>query len=613
MPLSPEDATPHPRASALRELIEIARAAGLPELADAIRQIEAALERGALTVAVLGQFKRGKSTLLNVIAGRELLPSGPLPVTSVPIAIRQGPGEARITFPGRSSMTIPLDEIGKYVTQRQNPGNRLGVGGVEVGVPLPEWAREVTFVDTPGIGSVIDENTAASRALLPEVDAAIFVFSSDPPLTDNERSFLADAAKYATKFFFVLNKTDLLTASELEEMRSYTETLLRDRCGFSSPRIFPVSAREALRRLAPGASTGPDLTGVPPFLQELRRYLVTDRFRAVDEVRRHRVVQYVRRLKEVIELSLHASRLSEEEFSQKSWAMEQGLAEFELQRRAADALLDDAVRAAFEDRDRRLKEFYEAETPRLTRTMQGFVREMDGHSGAQVARGFDERFRAVLSPLVATLRAERAREMSTALRASFRQYEGRLRRSLEAFDGTASDLFDVRLTPIVADVAFSDALRYSSAVEPLFEGTVLGQTFLILPGAILRRSLRSRLARIVDEELDAQCGRIRNDMTERTARSVEEFRHHTRSQFEADVGALRGALEAGRSRHSMNRESAQQWEGTREQWLVLLDKLEAEARGELGDPENGPRKRSMGDKSPMPQETSGHLARLVEE
>ena len=567
----------HPIATSEPEfevLSSVATGLGLGALASSIEQTAKAISRGHLKVVVLGQFKRGKSTLLNAIALREFLPSGLLPVTSVPIAIHQGPGEAKITLPGRNSTTVPLEDLGKYVTQLQNPGNRLGISGVEVGVPLPEWAREVTFVDTPGIGSVIEENTAASRALLPEVDAAIFVFSSDPPLTDNERAFLTDAAKHATKFFFVLNKIDLLNSSELEELLAYTEALLRDQCGFSNPRVFPVSARDALRRVRPGVANGPDLSGLPAFLEELNQYLVVDRLRAVEDVRRRRVAQYTRRLREVIELSLHASRLSEQDFSQKSRAIEHGLTEFELERRAADALLDDAIRIAFAERDRRLKGFHETETVSVTRTMHEFVLEMHGHSGAQIARRFDERFRAVLSPLVATLRAERAREMSAAMGAAFRQYEERLRRSLEAFDRNAGDLFDVRLTPIAADVAFSDAVRYSSAVEPLFEGTVAGQTLLILPGAILRRSLRGRLRRIVEEELDAQCGRIRSDLAERTAQSVEEFRHLTRRQFGADVEAVRVALEAGRSKHSMNRDNARNWEEAREQWLALLEKME---------------------------------------
>jgi hypothetical protein len=180
----------------------------------------------------------------------------------------------------------------------------------------------------------------------------------------------------------------------------------------------------------------------------------------------------------------------------------------------------------------------------------------------------------VISSQVAMLRAERVREMSNAVDASFRQYEERLRRSLDAFERVAAGLFDVHLTPIAADVALSEAVRYSSAVEPLYEGTMAGQTLLILPGPILRRSLRGRVRRIVEEELDAQCGRIRSDLTERTARSVEEFRRRTRLQFETDAETLRVALEAGKSRHAMDRNKARKWERTQEQWLALLEKME---------------------------------------
>lgn len=555
-------------------LRSIALGLGLGTLASSIEQTANAISRGHLKVAVLGQFKRGKSTLLNAIAAREFLPSGLLPVTAVPIAIHDGVGEAKITLSDGSSTSVRLEAIGQYVTQLRNPGNRLGVSSVDVGVPLPDWAREVTFVDTPGIGSVVAENTATSRALLPEVDGAIFVFSPDPPLTDNERIFLADAAEHATKFFFILNKVDLLTAAELRELLQYTETLLREQCGFSSPRIFPVSAREALRRSRPGAHDGPDLSGLPAFLEELNHYLVDDRIRSVEDVRRRRIVLYARRLKEVIELSLRSSRLSDRIFSQKSRGLELGLAEFELERRASDALLDDAVRTAFEARDLCLSTFREAMTPSVARTMEEFVRDMHGLSGGQIARKFDERFRAELTPLVATLRAARVRDLSEAMAMAFRQYQERLQRSLEAFEQIAAGLFDIQRTPIIADVPLSDAVRYSSAIEPLYEGTMAGQTLLILPGAILRRSLRARVRRIVEEELDAQCGRIRSNLTERTEQSVHEFRRRTRIQFETDSEGLRVALEAGRLRHEMNAMNARKWEETREQWLTVLDQME---------------------------------------
>jgi ribosome biogenesis GTPase A len=141
---------------------------------------------------IVGEFKRGKSTLLNALAGVDVLPTGVLPVTTVPARVAQGPCEAaRVLFRDARQREISLAEVRDYVDESRNPGNRLGVASVEVQLATGLPPR-VVLVDVPGLGSVHQHNTEAALAALPEADAALVVVSVDPPLGQAEGAVQPD-------------------------------------------------------------------------------------------------------------------------------------------------------------------------------------------------------------------------------------------------------------------------------------------------------------------------------------------------------------------------------------------------------------------------------------
>ena len=221
------------------------------------RELMVKLAEDRFVLAVVGQFKRGKSSLMNAVIGRELLPTGVLPVTSAVTILRFGAHE-QLVIPRPNSLfpeKAPLSSLPKYVTQQGNPGNQKQIDAVYVELPLPFLRRGVEFVDTPGVGSTIDANTATTMAFLPQCDAAVFVTSVDTPMTAVETAFLADIRQHAEKLFVVVNKIDLL---EGRERRGGLELPFRDDSaadrGSQSeglPCVFPSSVGSA-HRFRPG-------------------------------------------------------------------------------------------------------------------------------------------------------------------------------------------------------------------------------------------------------------------------------------------------------------------------------------------------------------------------
>jgi GTPase Era involved in 16S rRNA processing len=232
-------------AANLRGLREILYRRGDEARQHRCEQLMAKLAEDRFTLAVLGQLKRGKSSLMNAIIGRELLPTGVLPLTSAITVLKFGPEERlvirreNLQFP----QIVPVAALADYVTERGNPGNRKKVRTATVELPLPFLRRGMEFVDTPGVGSAIEANTATTYAFLPQCDAVLFLTGADTPLTSAELQFLRTIREHAQKIFFVVNKMDLLgTDAERTEVLDFVARILRQEIG-KTVRIFALSAR----------------------------------------------------------------------------------------------------------------------------------------------------------------------------------------------------------------------------------------------------------------------------------------------------------------------------------------------------------------------------------
>ncbi|MGH2895703.1 MAG: dynamin family protein, partial [Solirubrobacteraceae bacterium] len=157
-------------------------------------------------LAVLGEFKRGKSTLINALLGRELLPTGVLPLTSAVTLIAPGPRDRLIVhYADGRALEHPVSELPEYVTEARNPNNRLGVELARLELDHELLRAGLQLVDTPGIGSIHSHNTEVARAFLPRVDAALCVLDAGQPLADAERRLLADATRRIPRLMMVVN------------------------------------------------------------------------------------------------------------------------------------------------------------------------------------------------------------------------------------------------------------------------------------------------------------------------------------------------------------------------------------------------------------------------
>ncbi len=237
--------------AALAEVAALAEQARAASVAQDARALLERVREGRFYVAFVGQFKRGKSTLINALLGEPLLPSGVRPITSVVTVVRFGERRARIRAGTSPWRDIRVEELPLYVSEDQNAENRMSLTAVEAFCPSPLLARGLCLVDTPGIGSVFRGNSAETRAFVPHIDAAIVVLGGDPPISGEELELIGSVAPHAPNLLFVLNKADRLTESERSEALDFTRTVLSTRVPVEDPTVLEVSALERLEARGP--------------------------------------------------------------------------------------------------------------------------------------------------------------------------------------------------------------------------------------------------------------------------------------------------------------------------------------------------------------------------
>ncbi|HET7601192.1 MAG TPA: dynamin family protein [Gemmatimonadales bacterium] len=225
----------------IQRLAELADDAEAMPVAAEARELAERLAAGRFYVACIGQFKRGKSTLLNALIGTPVLPTGVVPVTAVPTVLRYGDFGAQVRL-AEGWRAVDPGALAEYVAESGNPSNRLGVRGVEVFVPSPLLAGGLCLVDTPGLGSAIEANTEATREFLPHIDAVLAVLGADPPISREELDFLAEAVAGVATLMVVLNKADRIRPAERAEAAAFSARMLEQRLGRPPGPILEVSA-----------------------------------------------------------------------------------------------------------------------------------------------------------------------------------------------------------------------------------------------------------------------------------------------------------------------------------------------------------------------------------
>jgi ribosome biogenesis GTPase A len=168
----------------IEELRQLANNIARPDFFDELDELKIKLQQDKLYLVVVGIFKRGKSSVINAVIGKPLAPVAVTPVTAI-ITIFEYNAErsyAAVHFTDGKMEERNINEIDQFVSEDQNPANEKQVQVVRIFDDAP-ILKLISIVDTPGIGSIFEHNTATTLQFIPKIDAALFLLSADMPVS----------------------------------------------------------------------------------------------------------------------------------------------------------------------------------------------------------------------------------------------------------------------------------------------------------------------------------------------------------------------------------------------------------------------------------------------
>jgi len=267
--------------AALVDLAAAAEGAGLPSVARDVRDTRLPkLDDERFVVVVLGEFNHGKSTFINALLGKAVLPTGITPTTAVLTHLSHGARTtAALVMESGERRGIDPKAFGEWLTveglapkEKSKDKDSAAVHHVEIAHPAHILENRLTIVDTPGVNDINEQRAEITYGYLPRADAAVFLLDATQILTASERQFLEERILRSTRdrLIFVVAKADLLEPAELEETMAFARKHLGSIV--AEPAIFPVSAKKAL---AGDAAAG----GLPPFVEHLGATVANERRR----------------------------------------------------------------------------------------------------------------------------------------------------------------------------------------------------------------------------------------------------------------------------------------------------------------------------------------------
>ena len=212
-------------ARALDEGRKLAERHDRPDLGSHLEQARKRLGEQVLSVAVVGEFKRGKSTLVNALLQTDVCPTDADIVTAVPTVVRYGaePSAAAQLEPvdrppadspdgGTVEEPVDVDRLADLVSEAADPSWRRRLRSVEVRLPHRLLKTGLSLVDTPGVGGLESAHGIVTLGALRTTAGVIFVTDASQELTGPEVDFLRQALERCSAAVCVVTKTDLYPA-----------------------------------------------------------------------------------------------------------------------------------------------------------------------------------------------------------------------------------------------------------------------------------------------------------------------------------------------------------------------------------------------------------------
>lgn len=265
----------------LGDLSRLAQTFELPEPPQMFDMYRRSLEANSYEVLVVGEAKRGKSTFVNALIGRELLPTDDRVATSQVFRVSRGAQEAfRLRFEDGSAQEISAADLPRYGSQvladiEGTPRLDQLIRWIEVDAPIQYLPKGINLLDTPGLGSLYAAHAQVTQRFVPLADAVVFVLDSHSPIIAPELELLEAILEATSNVLFIQTKIDQRLEEQWQEILDRNETILGERFAdrLRETTIWPISSTAVLKAAQTGDPDYLAVSGHPELAAALETFL----------------------------------------------------------------------------------------------------------------------------------------------------------------------------------------------------------------------------------------------------------------------------------------------------------------------------------------------------
>jgi GTP-binding protein EngB required for normal cell division len=543
--------------SYMDQMSELEYLAGFPldELGEKVRT-------NTLNLVVVGQFKRGKTCLINALMGVDLLPTGVVPLTSIVTILTYGDVlQIEVMFQDGVVAAIAPQELVAYVTEPGNPKNVKNVKEVLVRYPSSYLKDGVRLVDTPGVGSVYIHNTDVAYQYLPHSDAALFLLSVEQPISQAELNFVQDVRQYSDKIFFLLNKIDYVTAEEIQESIGFTARTIKEAAELDV-KVYPISAKLALEGRLKASEELLKRSELPVFSEVLNRFLVEEKGKVLLLSVTGNLLRILSQGRFQLELELQSLTCPLDELQQKLQVLEDKKEEILMEERNFDILLDGEVKRLIKTRlDADLKAFKQDFIPQMEEGFDAFHDSQKDLSLKELNDALEAYVVDQVEPAFTAWRMKEDERLGKAYQAICSRFTLKMNQTIDALLEFSSQLFAVPFSSVKADSLWTEesSFSYKLREEPVGLDMLTDSLTQVFPKYLSNRfqKLKAYLFRKANsvivgkrkrhmlEIIEMQAGRMRHDFIARLGESKEKFQRDMVRKMRAMLEGISTALEKG--------------------------------------------------------------------
>ncbi|MBQ4247586.1 MAG: dynamin family protein [Ruminococcus sp.] len=355
----------------LEELLKLSDEINLVNTAKSLEETIAKTKDEHFEVAIVGEFKRGKSTLINAMLGQEVLPADVLPATATLNRVTYSTEPyVQVEYKNGSSERVDIGRLEDYVTKLtiESEERAETVKEATVYYDTEFCKKNVDIIDTPGLNDD-EQMTSVTLSILPKIDAAVFVISANSPFSQFEKEFLEKKMMTSDvgRIIFVVNCFGTFSQEDenkiVETVRSRIGKYVMEKAKkvmgedsrefavykrkIGTPRVIGVYAKKALVAKTTGDQQMLDESNFPEFENALESMLTKERGVISLQIITNKITNSGTEILRNVVMQENALMMANDEFMEKYDAAIKEIEEIRNKKRAEFVKINDSANQVF--------------------------------------------------------------------------------------------------------------------------------------------------------------------------------------------------------------------------------------------------------------------------